>query len=79
VRGGDASGAVGEHALSTIMFTSGSAGTPKAVAVGLDSFVADIAGDSSSSFAISNSLTVSYIPLSHSRCVAVCVDIYIYM
>ena len=52
--------------LMTLLFTSGSSGTPKAVAVGTDAFVNDISGDFSSGEAISKSLTVSYIPLSHS-------------
>ena len=52
--------------MFTVLFTSGSSGAPKAVAVGTDSFVADISGDQSEAKSISASLTVSYIPLSHS-------------
>ena len=51
---------------STILFTSGSSGVPKAVAIGTDAFVADISGDQAEAKAIASSLTVSYIPLSHS-------------
>ena len=39
---------------------------PKAVAIGTDAFVADISGDQAEAKAIASSLTVSYIPLSHS-------------
>lgn len=52
--------------MATVLFTSGSSGTPKAVAVGVDSFVHDISGDKSEQLAVSQSLTISYIPLSHS-------------
>ena len=52
--------------MFTVLFTSGSSGAPKAVAVGTDSFVADISGDQAEAKSISTSLTVSYIPLSHS-------------
>lgn len=46
--------------VTTILFTSGSSGTPKAVAVGVNEFVNDI------SFPCPDSgVTVSYIPLSH--------------
>eukprot|EP01047_Picozoa_sp_COSAG01_P022500 COSAG01_NODE_1338_length_10666_cov_79.971231_2_plen_578_part_00 len=52
--------------LATVLFTSGSSGKPKAVAVGIDGFVFDISGDKSEQMAISQGLTISYIPLSHS-------------
>ena len=49
-----------ENRVTTVLFTSGSSGTPKAVAVGVDEFVTDI------SFTTPDSgVTVSYIPLSH--------------
>ena len=56
--------------LFSLLFTSGSSGSPKAVAIGINAFVNDVSGDLSSGEAISKSLTVSYIPLSHSsdRC-----------
>ena len=46
--------------VTTILFTSGSSGTPKAVAVGVNEFVTDISFPSPGS-----GVTVSYIPLSH--------------
>lgn len=52
--------------MFTVLFTSGSSGVPKAVAVGTDSFVADISGDQAEAKSIAASMTVSYIPLSHS-------------
>jgi len=62
----DAKGAVygdigGEQKrVTTVLFTSGSSGAPKAVAVGVNEFVTDI------SFACPDTgVTVSYIPLSH--------------
>ena len=48
--------------LQTLMFTSGSSGKPKAVAVGVGSFTEDIIGGGDSA---SRQLTVSFIPLSH--------------
>jgi long-subunit acyl-CoA synthetase (AMP-forming) len=73
----------------TVLFTSGSSGTPKAVAIGVDAFVRDIAGGKvTDSRGAAESITVSYIPLSHSSdrykvsgrwfvclCVCVCVTI----
>ena len=55
-----------EEDLMTLLFTSGSSGKPKAVAVGIAAFVNDVSGDIVSGAAVSKSLTVSYIPLSHS-------------
>eukprot|EP00933_Yihiella_yeosuensis_P030246 TRINITY_DN23913_c0_g1_i1.p1 TRINITY_DN23913_c0_g1~~TRINITY_DN23913_c0_g1_i1.p1 ORF type:complete len:968 (-),score=206.74 TRINITY_DN23913_c0_g1_i1:338-3082(-) len=60
----DSAGNIGD--LTTFLFTSGSSGKPKAVAVGVDNFVHDVAGDSSEALAFSEAVTVSYIPLSHS-------------
>jgi long-subunit acyl-CoA synthetase (AMP-forming) len=54
------------EALALLLFTSGSSGKPKAVAVGVEAFVHDISGDSSEGRAFSEGVTVSYIPLSHS-------------
>jgi long-subunit acyl-CoA synthetase (AMP-forming) len=55
------------HDCHTILFTSGSSGTPKAVAVGVGAFVHDIAGLAPDEAAgSSQSITVSYIALSHS-------------
>jgi long-subunit acyl-CoA synthetase (AMP-forming) len=52
--------------MFTVLFTSGSSGAPKAVAIGTDAFVSDISGDQAEAKSLSASLTVSYIPLSHS-------------
>lgn len=52
--------------LMTILFTSGSSGTPKAVAVGSKAFIHDIAGCKEEAETISRSITVSYIALTHS-------------
>ena len=66
-RGGTFTNAIGEtHDCSTLLVTSGSSGHPKLVAVGVDAFVNDIAGNNDEGKAISQSVTVSYIPLSHS-------------
>jgi long-subunit acyl-CoA synthetase (AMP-forming) len=55
-----------EERLCTLLWTSGSSGMPKAVAVGVKGFVADVSGCSESAEATSQAVTVSYIPLSHS-------------
>lgn len=66
-RGMEQQNADGErHDVSTLLFTSGSSGKPKAVAVGVANFVHDISGDSSERRSFSAAVTVSYIPLSHS-------------
>jgi len=52
--------------VMTILFTSGSSGTPKAVAVGVKAFIHDIAGCKEEAETISRSITVSYIALTHS-------------
>ena len=52
--------------VTTILFTSGSSGAPKAVAVGVDAFVEDISAEISDAYAATSGLTISYIPLSHS-------------
>jgi long-subunit acyl-CoA synthetase (AMP-forming) len=55
-----------EKDCHTVMFTSGSSGVPKAVAMGVDAFVYDIAGIPPEEMSgTSESITVSYIPLSH--------------
>jgi long-subunit acyl-CoA synthetase (AMP-forming) len=66
-RGGTFTNAIGEtRDCSTLLVTSGSSGQPKLVAVGVDAFVNDVCGDNDEGRAISQSVTVSYIPLSHS-------------
>ena len=55
-----------KQALTSLLPTSGTSGTPKLVAVSGKSFCADISGDNEERAAISKSLTISYIPLSHS-------------
>eukprot|EP01061_Rhynchopus_euleeides_P041694 TRINITY_DN72923_c0_g1_i1.p1 TRINITY_DN72923_c0_g1~~TRINITY_DN72923_c0_g1_i1.p1 ORF type:complete len:631 (+),score=215.48 TRINITY_DN72923_c0_g1_i1:172-1893(+) len=55
-----------EQRITTLLPTSGTTGTPKLVAVSGVSFCADISGDTEERAAISKSLTISYIPLSHS-------------
>ena len=52
--------------VTTVLFTSGSSGPPKAVAVGVDAFVEDISGNISDAYAATSGVTISYIPLSHS-------------
>ena len=52
--------------VTTILFTSGSSGAPKAVAIGIDAFVEDISGEITDAYAATSGLTISYIPLSHS-------------
>ena len=59
-------GGSAQQRVSTVLFTSGSSGTPKAVAVGVDAFVVDICGSKGpEEVGTSQSCTVSYIPLSH--------------
>ena len=48
---------------TSILFTSGSSGKPKAVVMGTYPFVHDVSGDDNAGRAISSGLTVSYIPL----------------
>ena len=55
-----------QRRVNTVLFTSGSSGKPKAVLISTDAFVNDIAGNDNGAKATSQSLTVSYIPLSHS-------------
>eukprot|EP01064_Diplonema_japonicum_P022536 TRINITY_DN3246_c3_g1_i1.p1 TRINITY_DN3246_c3_g1~~TRINITY_DN3246_c3_g1_i1.p1 ORF type:complete len:1703 (+),score=316.86 TRINITY_DN3246_c3_g1_i1:64-5109(+) len=55
----------GAH-ITSLLATSGSTGVPKLVAISSQSFTADIAGDIEEREALSKSLTISYIPLSHS-------------
>ncbi len=52
--------------VTTMLFTSGSSGPPKAVAVSCNAFVYDITGCKPEAEAVTRGLTVSYIPLSHS-------------
>eukprot|EP01060_Flectonema_neradi_P006437 TRINITY_DN1434_c0_g1_i4.p1 TRINITY_DN1434_c0_g1~~TRINITY_DN1434_c0_g1_i4.p1 ORF type:complete len:1544 (+),score=254.47 TRINITY_DN1434_c0_g1_i4:210-4634(+) len=60
--GGDFKG----EKICTLLCTSGTSGKPKLVAVPTRGFTSDLAGDVQERLAISKSLTISYIPLSHS-------------
>ena len=64
----DASGKQNEKHpdITTVLFTSGSSGNPKAVAVSCEAFVEDISGCKQEALAVTHGITVSYIPLSHS-------------
>mmetsp|Transcript_30395 Transcript_30395/g.91143 ORF Transcript_30395/g.91143 Transcript_30395/m.91143 type:complete len:1957 (+) Transcript_30395:98-5968(+) len=59
-------GVLGDDNVTTILFTSGSSGPPKAVAVGIDAFLEDMGGSPNDRFNACMGLTVSYISLSHS-------------
>ena len=65
--GFDRSGGVFKNEeICTILSTSGTTGKPKLVAIPTRGFVNDLVGDIQERLVISKSLTISYIPLSHS-------------